>query len=122
MIWRKIGTTPKALTRRSGVAPLTAKDGPASRDPGSTAMRRCLVSAVVMAFAASTPPISARAGQDRATFELTLTIVARQPAPRVIERSASTVSPGLPAYPVLNDQGVTRENSGSDIIVLETEF
>ncbi len=121
MIWRKNGITPKALTPRGSVAPLTSKAGRV-RCIGSAAMRRRLVPAVVMAFAASTPPISARAGQDRATFELTLTIVARQPAPRVIERSASTVSPGLPAYPVLNDQGVTRENSGSDIIVLETEF
>ncbi len=122
MIWRKNGITPKALTPRGSVAPLTSKAGRV-RCIGSAAMRRRLVPAVVMAFAASTPPISARAGQDRATFELTLTIVARQPAPRVVGQTISIASPGMPPYPLSSTRIVpSPDPSGGQIILLVTEF
>ena len=66
--------------------------------------------------------MAAQAGQGHASFQVTLRIVARQPAPRVIEQSVSTTSPDFPPYRVSEGRVVTRENSGSDIIVLETEF
>ena len=84
--------------------------------------KRCFVSIVFVAIAASTLPMAAQAGPGHASFQVTLRIVARQPAPRVIEQSVSTTSPDFPPYRVSEGRVVTRENSGRDIIVLETEF
>lgn len=83
---------------------------------------RGFVSTALAAAAATLLPLAAHAGQGHASFHITITIAARQPAPRVIEHSASTASPGFPAPPALKDQVVKWENLGDDVVVLETEF
>lgn len=81
---------------------------------------RCVASIALVAIAASTLP--ARAGQNRATFQVALTILARQPAPRVAEHDASTLSPGFPPYAIVTDGVMTQAKSGNEIMLRETEF
>ncbi len=85
-------------------------------------VKRCFVSSVVIALAASTLPAVVQAGQGRASFQVTLTIVARQPAPRVSEQVLSVTSLGKPPYPIRKDWVLTEQKSGNKLIVLETEF
>ena len=89
---------------------------------GCVALGRCVVSVALVAVAASTLPVLARAGQNRATFQVALTILARQPAPRVAEHDASTLSPGFPPYAIVTDGVVTQAKSGNKIVLRETEF
>jgi hypothetical protein len=82
---------------------------------------RCVVfSVALVAIAASTLP--ARAEQNRAAFQVALTVLARQPAPRVAVHDVSTASPGFPPYAIVTDGVVTQAKSGDKIILREIEF
>lgn len=84
--------------------------------------RRCLVSAAFLAAVVSVLPVAAQAGQGHASFQVTLTIVARPPAPRVIDHSVFAAAPDFPVYPMLKNDVVKWENSGRVTVVRETRF
>lgn len=89
---------------------------------GGAALRRSFVSVALVSAAASTLCVAAHAGHDRATFQVALTILARPPAPRVIQRSIFAAIPGIPPYPISRDQVLRSKQSGAPIILLVTEF
>ena len=66
--------------------------------------------------------MSVGAGQGSASFQISLRIVARPPAPKVSQQVISAASPGYPPHPMFKDQVVTEEKSGDKFIVLKTEF
>ena len=84
--------------------------------------RSACLSAVFLGVVAATRPAVVRAGQGRASFQVGLRIVARQPAPRVSEQVLSATSLGDPPYPIRKDWVLTEQKSGNKLIVLETEF
>lgn len=66
--------------------------------------------------------MAARAGQTRATFQVGLTVLARQPAPRVAVHDVSISSPGFPPYTLVTDGVAAQTPSGEKIMLREIEF
>ncbi|WHZ10810.1 MAG: hypothetical protein OJF60_001249 [Burkholderiaceae bacterium] len=81
-------------------------------------MRRALFSILVSALAvAGMVPIS-QAGVAEAHFQVTLTILPPQPAPKISQETLTPTSPGYPAHPAFQSQSA----AGQEFVVLETEF
>ena len=83
---------------------------------------RYFVSTGVIGLTALVLPMSVGAGQGGASFQVSLRIVARPPRPKVKLQAVSAASPGDPPHPMLKDRVMTQEKSGTQLIILTTEF
>lgn len=91
-------------------------------DSGPMEAMRCFVSTGLIGLTALMLPMSVGAGQGSASFQVSLRIVARPPAPKVSQKVISAASPGDPPYPMFKDRVMTEEKSGAKFIVITTEF
>ena len=64
----------------------------------------------------------AQAGQGGASFQVSLRIVARPPAPIVSRQVISAASPGEPPHQVFKGEVVTDGRPGKQVIVITTTF
>jgi hypothetical protein len=83
---------------------------------------RCFVSTGLIGLTALVLPMSVGAGQGSASFQVSLRIVARPPAPKMSQKVISAASPGDPPYPMFKDRVMTEEKSAAKFIVITTEF
>lgn len=88
---------------------------------GVNRLTRCFATFVV-ALGTSTLPMAVQAAQDGAIFQVSLKILPRQPAPRVVQHGIAVPSPGFPPYRLIRKTAATAEPAASTIILLETEF
>ncbi len=66
--------------------------------------------------------IPAQAGQGSASFQVSLTIVARAPAPKVTRQVISATSLGDPPHPLLQVRVAGDGQGGHQVIVVTTEY
>ena len=85
-------------------------------------MHRFNVPVAFLALASLMGPMSAQAGQRAASFQISLKIVARPPAPRVSQQSVPAASHNEPPLDVSNGQVVTEGRSGNQVMVITTTF
>ncbi|QDL36636.1 hypothetical protein [Rhodoferax sediminis] len=98
---------------------MNLKQAPLSRPAGWKSV--CLA-AVFLGVASSMLPMSVGAGQGSASFQISLRIVARPPAPQVSQQVISAGSPGYPPHPMFKSQVMIEQKSGDKFIILKTEF
>lgn len=83
---------------------------------------RYFVSTGLIGLTALMLPTAVGAGQGGASFQVSLRIVARPPAPKVSQQVISAASPGNPSHPIFKDRVTTKENAGAKLVVITTEF
>ena len=83
---------------------------------------RCFVLTGLIGVIALMLPMSVGAGQGSASFQVSLRIVARPPAPKVSQQVTSNASPGDPPYPVFKHRVMTQEQFSAKLIVVTTEY
>ncbi|WP_144264431.1 hypothetical protein [Polaromonas sp. C04] len=83
---------------------------------------RYFVSTGVIGLTVLMLPMSVGAGQGSASFQVSLRIVARPPAPKVSQKVISAASPGDPPHPMFKDRVMTHETSEVQFTIVTTEF
>lgn len=85
-------------------------------------MKRCHASIVFLALTSLMVLMPAQAGQGGASFQVSLRIVARPPAPIVSRQVVSATSTGELPHQVSKGEVVTEGRSGKQVIVITTTF
>ena len=83
---------------------------------------RYFVSTGVLGMTALMLPMWVLADQGSTSFQVSLRIVARPPAPDLRQQVISAALPGNPPYSMLNDRVMTQQKSGVQFTMLTTEY
>ena len=85
-------------------------------------LKRLCALTVFLAWAWLMVVMPAQAGQGNAGFQVSLTIVARPPAPKVTRQVISSTSPRDPPQTMLKGQVVSEGQPDHQVIVVTTEY